>query len=53
MATSLIANGTRITGDLSYEGSLILEGQVAGHVMAIEPGALLRLQGIRISVELS
>ena len=40
-ATSLIARGTRITGDISFEGSLFLDGNVDGQVIATEPGAQL------------
>ncbi len=43
--TSLIAHGTRITGDVKFEGSLFLEGQIDGQVMASEPGALLTIGG--------
>ena len=42
-ATSLVAHGTRITGDVRFDGSLFLEGQIDGQVMAIEPGALLTI----------
>lgn len=41
IATSLIAHGTRITGDVNFKGSLFLEGEIDGQVTAIEPGALL------------
>ncbi|WP_052949553.1 bactofilin family protein [Dyella japonica] len=43
IATSLIAHGTRVIGDVHFEGSLFLEGQVDGKVVAIEPGALLTI----------
>lgn len=45
IATSLIAHGTRVTGDVSFEGSLYLEGQIDGQVMATKPGALLTVGG--------
>lgn len=43
LASSLIAHGTRITGDVSFEGSLYLEGHVDGQVTANEPAALLTI----------
>lgn len=43
LATSLIAHGTRITGDVNFEGSLFLEGEIDGQIMATEPGALLTI----------
>lgn len=39
--TSLIAQGTCITGDISFTGSLFLDGRIDGQVMATEAGALL------------
>lgn len=43
VATSLIAHGTRIAGDVCFEGSLFLEGQIDGQIIATEPGALLTI----------
>lgn len=46
--TSLIAQGTCITGDISFTGSLFLDGRIDGQVIATEPGALLTIgeQGV-------
>jgi len=41
--TSLIAQGTCISGDIRFTGSLFLDGRVDGQVIASEPGALLTI----------
>lgn len=48
VATSLIAQGTCMTGDISFTGSLFLDGRIDGQVIATEPGALLTIgeQGV-------
>ena len=48
VSTSLIAQGTCMTGDISFTGSLFLDGRIDGQVIATEPGALLTIgeQGV-------
>ena len=48
LVTSLIAQGTCMTGDISFTGSLYLDGRIDGQIIATEPGALLTIgeQGV-------
>ena len=43
IVTSLVAPGTRVTGDIGFEGSLFLDGQVDGQITASAPGAQLTI----------